>query len=260
MSIKPRYTVPALEKGLDILEKLSVSPTPLTLTSLSKAVGRANGEIFRMVNILEARGYVCRDESGAYALSLRLFQIAHAQNTVSQLLDSARGPMRALSNDSGESCHLSVIEGAEIVILARHEAPRPVRLVVEVGGRFSAIHTVSGRMLLAGYTLAARERILDASAEFKKLSKAEREELQQSLESIAIAGCATAKGESVAGVDDAAVGIGSPDTGVHAAVAISALNFRSKTPRQSKLISLLRKCAAEINQNASLPLHRPKQD
>lgn len=260
MPTKPRYAVPALEKGLDILESLSASPTPLTLTALSKALGRANSEIFRMVNLLEARGYVCRDDSGAYKLSLRLFQIAHAQDTVGQLLDSARGPMRTLSYDSGESCHLSVLEGAEIVILARAEAPRPVRLVVEVGGRFSAIHTTSGRMLLAGYPIAARQRILEASADFKKLSKAGREVLLTSLETIASDGCATAKDESVAGTDDAAVSVGSPDTGVHAALAIAALSFRSKAPRRGELVTLLRKCASEIDHNASSQLHRLKRD
>lgn len=89
MPSKPDYSVPALEKGLDILEVLSAAPEPLSLTALARVLNKGNNEIFRMLNLLEQRRYVLRSEAGMNRLSSRLFQIAHAQCGVRQLLDAA---------------------------------------------------------------------------------------------------------------------------------------------------------------------------
>src|SRR5690349_16681852 len=50
-----RYAVPALEKGLDILELLASSPTGLNLTAIASGLGRSTGEIYRILQFLEAR-------------------------------------------------------------------------------------------------------------------------------------------------------------------------------------------------------------
>ena len=55
-----KYPVPALEKGLDILEELADASTPLSLTQLANNLGRSSNEIFRMVSVLEKRRYIRR--------------------------------------------------------------------------------------------------------------------------------------------------------------------------------------------------------
>ena len=132
----PDYSVPALEKGLEILEALSASSEPLTLSGLASVLRRKNNEIFRMLNLLERRGYVLRDDSGGYRLSLRIFQLAHTQSAVEKLIHAAMPPLRELSALTGESCHLSVLEGAEIVVLARVESSQPLQQLQPV--RFEA--------------------------------------------------------------------------------------------------------------------------
>jgi DNA-binding IclR family transcriptional regulator len=67
------YSVPALEKGLDILEKLAASPVAQSLSEMACKLGRTSSELFRMLNILERRGYLEKDPaSGKYTLTLRL--------------------------------------------------------------------------------------------------------------------------------------------------------------------------------------------
>ena len=73
MKTLPAYSVPALEKGLDILEALSASSQPQSLSGLAHLLERNSNEIFRMLNLLERRNYVLRDESGGYRLSLRMY-------------------------------------------------------------------------------------------------------------------------------------------------------------------------------------------
>ena len=63
-----KYSVPAMEKGLDLLEALAGSAVPLSLAELSRDLGKGSSELFRMLNCLEARGYVARDfTSSKYA-------------------------------------------------------------------------------------------------------------------------------------------------------------------------------------------------
>ena len=53
-----KYRAPALEKGLDVLELLASAKAPLTLSQISTRLDRSVSELFRMVQVLEARGYV----------------------------------------------------------------------------------------------------------------------------------------------------------------------------------------------------------
>ncbi|MDV7396180.1 helix-turn-helix domain-containing protein, partial [Arthrospira platensis SPKY1] len=115
---QPSYAVPALDKGLDILEALAQSDSALTLSALARQLGRGNTEIFRMLNRLEARGYVLRDESGGYRLSLKLFQLARVASPLNRLLELAAAPLRELAHKLGQSCHLGVIEGGDLVVIA----------------------------------------------------------------------------------------------------------------------------------------------
>ncbi len=247
MSKKPDYSAPALDKGLDILEALSACPEPLTLSALARLLKRGNNEIFRMLNLLEERRYILRDEAGAYRLSLRLFQIARAHSPVRRMIEAAEPAMRELVRATSESCHLSVLEGAEIVVLSSVECPRPVRLSIAVGGRFDAVKTVSGRALLASLSAVRRADVLGESPAFRAMSAAGKKEFQVSLGSAAHRGVATASNETVAGVVDAAVTVGTPDSGIHAAIAISALTSTRDRRDAEEFFKPLEACAKKIN-------------
>lgn len=246
------YAVPALEKGLDIIEALSASSTPLTLSQLSRTLGRGNNEIFRMLNVLENRRYVRRDETNGFTLSLRLFQLAYTRGRIAPLLEAARPAMLELSRKTGESCHLSILEEAEIVVIDRQESSRPIRLAVEVGGRFSAIHTVSGRMLLAGLALPVRKKVLASDPAFSRLSARAKRAILTCLASISEQGFSTASDETVQGVHDAAVAMGSPAIGMHAAVAISALHAPRAEPDSKRLLAALHACSEAIEAGLGL--------
>jgi len=73
MPKSPEYPVPALEKGLDLIETLASVAVPLSLSELANQLDRGTSELFRMLNCLERRGYVTRDVvSGKYGLTLKL--------------------------------------------------------------------------------------------------------------------------------------------------------------------------------------------
>ena len=71
-----KYSAPALEKGLDILELLSKDATPLSTSTIAEKLGRSNAEIYRMILVLEQRGYIEKSEDiDGYQVTRRLLQL-----------------------------------------------------------------------------------------------------------------------------------------------------------------------------------------
>src|SRR5439155_26871848 len=117
------YSVPALEKGLDLLEELAAQPQARSQTDLARALGRSPSEIFRMLACLERRGYILKEEaSGRSRLTLRHLELAHTHTPVDQLLHAAAGPLRDLARRVRESVHLSVLSDGKLLVLSQVES------------------------------------------------------------------------------------------------------------------------------------------
>ncbi len=71
------YAAPALEKGLDILEVLCRSERPLSQKEIAQILGRSVGEIYRMVACLVGRNHVTLADENSYAITTKLFELAH---------------------------------------------------------------------------------------------------------------------------------------------------------------------------------------
>ena len=100
----PSYYVPALEKGLDILECLAAQGVPLTQAQIARSICRGANELCLMLTKLERSGYIRRDPlTGAYGLTLRLFELSHTHSPLQGLLRAAAAQMRALTEEIRES-------------------------------------------------------------------------------------------------------------------------------------------------------------
>jgi len=243
----PDYPVPALEKGLDILEALAAAAVPQLLAELAVHLKRSRNELFRMLNCLERRGYVTRDAlSGKYGLSLKLYTLAHGHSVTEKLLQTAHIPMQALTEQFRESCHLSVLDRGRLLVVAQEESPEKVRLSIEVGALFDPERTASGRLLLAFLSDAARARTpADPSAQSAAAWK-------KTLDTVRQAGVSTAESETIEGVRDVAVLVGSAESGVMAALAVTRHLRRGERPDDSALIAGMRATAREITRALGL--------
>lgn len=247
------YPVPALEKGLDVLEALSAEAGAPSLAELARRLGRSSSELFRMLNCLERRGYVVKEEgSGRYRLSLRLYELAHTHSPVDQLVRAAERPMRRLAQDLRESCHLSVLGGGSLVVLSQVESPERIRFSVEVGARFPAVHTASGRLLLAHLPPGTLEDLLAADADYRTLGAAERKQFLARLLELRRTGASVAESENFHGVRDVAVLAGNPRAGVAAALCIPALQVRGHWRAAADLLRAAHGAAKEINRTLGL--------
>jgi len=238
------YAVPALTKGLDILEALATASTPLTLALLAKELGRGNSEIFRMANLLEARGYIARDPAGGYLLTLKLFQLGQSVNPTLSLVAAAREPMREFCRKTGQECHLSMMEDGQLVVLAQEFGTQAVTIRIRPGFAHNPLRTASGRLLLAilDPEEAARHFAL-ARAAFPGPHPA-RANFFTSLKPLAKAGFARAEGESLAGLCDVAVPLSAGS--VKAALASSRFSGGLSAAEFAAWLDALRQAVADV--------------
>jgi DNA-binding IclR family transcriptional regulator len=154
-----RYRAPALEKGIDILELIATQPAPISLPAIVKALGRSTGELFRMIQVLQFRGFIEQSSDGSgYQLTGRLFALAMNQPSVKGLIEIALPRMRLLATETGQSCHLVMHSQGQIVVVARVESSAEMGFSVRVGHRRSLPETVSGTVLYAFQGERTRER------------------------------------------------------------------------------------------------------
>lgn len=152
-----RYRVPAVDKALDILELLSAESSGLPMAILAERLGRTISEIYRTVQLLEARGYLERNADGdRYAVTMKLFRLAHAMPRVRSLSALALPIMEQLTIEIEQSCHLAVLDGLDILIIAQVDSPLPRQYSVTLGARLPLWEASSGNLLLAQLPEAKR--------------------------------------------------------------------------------------------------------
>ena len=157
------YSAPALEKGLDILELLADATPGLTQNQIATRLGRSASELFRMIEVLERRGFIRRDPgSNAYQVTLKMFELAHRQPLVKRLLAVAMPLMQALARATSQSNHLVVRHDDRILVLAQVDSPEAMGFSVRLGAHFPfRADRVSARVLAAFQTEVARAEMVD---------------------------------------------------------------------------------------------------
>jgi DNA-binding IclR family transcriptional regulator len=172
------YPTPALEKGLDILELFASTPSGLTVSEAARRLERTVSEIFRMVLCLEQRGYLAQSQDNErYHLTLRLFRLAQEHPPTKRLVMEALPTMHQLAHKLRQSCHLGVLDGGHVVILAQVDSPESTGFYVKVGSKVDLMHAATGHVILAHQSEEARGRAIDEwRAETKKRKPADLDE------------------------------------------------------------------------------------
>lgn len=139
-----------LLKGLSVLELLSRTDRPLSLTQIGKELGMVKSNVHRLMQALVDTRFVLRDEEdGTYSASIKLWELGSAVLAKLDLRRHAERQMEALLNQTGESVHLSVLDGLEVVYVHKVDSDHPVRAYTQIGGRAPAYCVATGKAQLA---------------------------------------------------------------------------------------------------------------
>jgi len=219
----PRYSAPALEKGLDILEALSDSYEGYTLNEISKKLDRSMNEIFRMVMTLERRGWVQVDGNDRYSLTLRMFELAHQHMPLRSLVSMAMPLMRKLVSRARQSCHLTVLQDGRVVVIAQIDSPDRWSFGLKVGALVGLRDTASGHVLLAYRDAADRDRMLAKHGPVDGEKSLPKAQLNKLLTQVRKNGYAETPSEQVRGIINIAYPVFGPDQNVIACLNVPYL-------------------------------------
>ena len=161
-AIKRHYPTPALEKGLDILELFARTPGGLTVSEVARHLNRTVSEIFRMLLCLEQRGYLAQSENRErYHLTLRLFRLAQEHPPTKRLVTEALPIMHGVAHELRQSCHMGVVDGGHVVILAQVDSPESTGFYVKMGSKVDLMHAATGHVILAHLDEDAGQRAIE---------------------------------------------------------------------------------------------------
>ncbi|WP_266168003.1 IclR family transcriptional regulator [Dyella subtropica] len=241
----PKYRAPALDKGLDILELLAASDTPLTIAEVSEGVGRSRGEIFRMLQVLEERDYITRSEGDTgYLITSRLFRLGMEQPPLKSAVEAALPVMHRLASTVEQSCHLVVPSREQIVVIARIDPPSEIGLVVRIGHRRPMSQATSGHVLLAFQSDEVRNLWLDMIASHE--SDLDRKKLLKLVSQVHARGYASAPSHIVDGVTDVSAPVMQHGHAV-CALTIPFIERRASPITMKHTLAELRQAASDIS-------------
>jgi len=198
---KLAYGAPALEKGLDVLELLARLSKGVTQSEIAQLLGRSLQEVYRVVMVLERRGFIQRrpGEDG-YFLANRLHALAHQYPPLRRLIDAAMPVMNSASIETYQALHLAILDRLSIRVVAQVDSPAPLGFRLRVGTQNPAVATASGRLLLAFQPTATRNWV------FEELARSEPHTdlaaVQRRIEALHRSGYEIISGEGLQGITD----------------------------------------------------------
>jgi len=145
-----RYSAPALEKGLEIIEIVSAAGNSIKTEEIARAAGRSRSEIYRMLQVLEAHGFIAREQNGeGYTATSKMFTLGMRKTPIADLNSAALPEMRRLSDQLAQSVGLVVPADDQIAYIARVESARSFSLTLPLGFHRRIVLSNSGRVLFA---------------------------------------------------------------------------------------------------------------
>jgi DNA-binding IclR family transcriptional regulator len=145
-----RYLVPALVRGLSILQELSGERRRLTLSDVAAALRVTRSSAYRLLVTLGHLGFVAFDpETKTYALGAEVLRLGYGYLASRDLVEVAMPHLLRLRDRTGWSAHLGELLGRDVVYLARVPTRRSIASTVHIGTRLPACLTTMGRVLLS---------------------------------------------------------------------------------------------------------------
>lgn len=241
-----RYKAPALEKGLDVLERLATSERPLTVNEIGRMLDRSHGELFRMIQVLGYRGYIEQvPGTDGYELTDRLLSLGMHRPLMRSLVEVATPEMRQLAEYCGQSCHLAVRAEGDIVVVARMESSQQLSFSVPIGYRQSLWRTASGAALYAHQPEDVRARWRASFAPAP--DTVAMDDFQRRVDTLLERGIEAARSPFVEGVTDISAPIRRGDFAV-AALTIPFLKRLNPKVDADKAVEALKAAAVRISE------------
>lgn len=244
--------VPAVSRALDILE-LFLGHASLSAPEITDRLGLPRTTVHELVTTLVDRAYLTplAGQPTRYRLGMRLFQLG---GVFAEHLDLAREAQEVAGEVAAacdETVHVALLDGTDVVYIAKVDSTHPVRMVSAVGRRLPAHCTGVGKMLLSGLTPEALDARYPPGAQLPAMtprSITSPPRLRAHLAQVRERGVAYDECESNSAVNCAAAPVYDRGGTMVAAISISVPTFRWNDEVRREWGELVRDGAARLSQ------------
>lgn len=243
MSDKPQ--VPAADHVLRILSYLATQRASVPASTISTALGLPRSSTYQLLATLREHGFVVSGDR-RWALGVASHDLGSGYLRQQPLALVGRPLVSKMVAQIGESAHLAVLHGRDVVYVVEERAPGRPSLVTDTGVRLPAHLTASGRSMLSAMS---REQVLaifpdDTSLAARGRQSVTRRQLKEFLRVARERGFATETGDVTEGLSSVAVPIVDRSGWPIAALAIT---YPDTTADVSGLVTTMRNVAAELS-------------
>ena len=248
--------VQSLDRGLAVIRAFDAEHPRLQLSEVARATGLTRAAARRFLLTLVQLGYV-RMDGREFSLRPRVLELGYTYLSSLSLPQVAQPHLEALVGRADESSSISVLDGDDVVYVARVHTKRIMTVMITVGTRFPAYATSMGRVLLAHLPAPELAAYLDR-AELTALTErtiTEPAVLEQTLRRVRAQGYALVDQELEEGLRSAAAPVCNREGVVVAAVNLSVSAHRTSLRQlEEEYVPLLRETATQISRDLGAPL------
>ena len=149
-SLQPtRTAAPAILRAVEVLDAMARKRGPMTVSEVARATGLAKSSVSNLMSTLAVAGMV-RPAGHGWLLGYRVLELGQSALASTDLVSefhrlTLRNPVLR-----EETVLIAVLDGLDVLYLARHNGNQPVRLATDIGHRLPAVVTSLGKAMLAG--------------------------------------------------------------------------------------------------------------
>lgn len=240
--------MPAADQTLRILSLLARQRGPIAASSIATQLHVPRSSVYHLLATLEEHGFVVHLRAERrWGLGAAAFELAGGYARQQPLARIGRPLIAALADRTGESAHLAVMTGRDVLYIVEERAPRRPALVTDVGVRLPAHLTATGRAMLAALPREQVRALYPDAASFADRTgrgPARPGELREVLRGVRADGFATEDGEVTLGLRSVGVAVRDHAGWPIAAVAVTYPEETQRDP--GELAALIAPAAAEL--------------
>jgi IclR family acetate operon transcriptional repressor len=237
-----------LGKAMAVLEIVASSQEPPRFTDILARSDQPRGTLHRQLSNLVEEGLLGLNRDHTYALGLRLLMFASKAWAGNQFRAIAEPHLRRLHEATGETVHLGVLRGTEVIYLDKVEGSQSVRMYSQIGNASPAYCTGVGKAALSALP-DDKLRELAKSIKFRRFTSTTIMTPEALIaEAAAIRECGNAydREEHEPGIRCVAAPIHSADRSFVAAVSVTGPAYRVSNEAIDKWAAVVRETAAAI--------------
>ncbi|MFC7495229.1 MULTISPECIES: IclR family transcriptional regulator [unclassified Nocardioides] len=240
--------VPAATRTMRVLRFLAGQPDPVPLDRIMRACDLPRSTTYHLLNAMIEQGFVVHlADEHRYGLGLAAFELGTGYARQEPLQRLARRPLAALVDRVGQSAHLAVLHGRDVLYVVEERAPGRPPLVSDVGVRLPAHLTASGRAILADLPAPQVRALYSRPADFVDrhgVGPRSLSGLRRVLSDTRQRGYAIEDGEVTPGLASVAVAV--RDHNQHPVAAVAVTYAVADDPSQNEVAEAVRATATAL--------------